>query len=238
MPQTWHGACIYSLQNLEYIRKQNDKKESRGGLSMDYQDIICEVRDGVEYLTINRPEVLNALRMQTKEELEAAIDRIAADDSVLGVIITGVGRAFIAGNDISEIRIDAKGEETIAMSTQAHRLFDKFEAMDKPIIAAVNGYALGGGTELALACDIRIASDKAVFGLPEVTLGVAPCYGGTQRLPRLVGSGIVHRAQGEGGGGALHRPGKQGGAWGGAGTAGRRHDAGHPEKRAHRRAHL
>ena len=191
MPQTWHGACIYSLQNLEDIRKQNDKKESRGGLSMDYQDIICEVRDGVAYLTINRPEVLNALRMQTKEELEAAIDRIAADDSVLGVIITGVGRAFIAGNDISEIRIDAKGEETIAMSTQAHRLFDKFEAMDKPIIAAVNGYALGGGTELALACDIRIASDKAVFGLPEVTLGVAPCYGGTQRLPRLVGSGIA-----------------------------------------------
>ena len=158
---------------------------------MDYQDIIYEVRDSVAYLTINRPEVLNALRMKTKEELEDAIDRIAADDSILGVIITGVGRAFISGNDISEIRIDAKGEETVAMSTQAHRMFDKFEAMGKSIIAAVNGYALGGGTELALACDIRIASDRAVFGLPEVTLGVAPCYGGTQRLPRLVGSGIA-----------------------------------------------
>ena len=155
------------------------------------KDIIYEVRDSVAYLTINRPEVLNALRMKTKEELEDAIDRIAADDSILGVIITGVGRAFISGNDISEIRIDAKGEETVAMSTQAHRMFDKFEAMGKPIIAAVNGYALGGGTELALACDIRIASDRAVFGLPEVTLGVAPCYGGTQRLPRLVGSGIA-----------------------------------------------
>ena len=130
---------------------------------MDYQDIIYEVRDSVAYLTINRPEVLNALRMKTKEELEDAIDRIAADDSILGVIITGVGRAFISGNDISEIRIDAKGEETVAMSTQAHRMFDKFEAMGKPIIAAVNGYALGGGTELALACDIRIASDRAVL---------------------------------------------------------------------------
>ena len=156
---------------------------------MDYQDIIYEVRDNVAYITINRPDVLNALRMQTKEELEDAVDKTAADDSILGLIITGVGRSFISGNDISEIRVDAKGEETVAMSTQAHRLFDKFEAMGKPIIAAVNGYALGGGTELALACDLRIASEKAVFGLPEVGLGVAPCYGGTQRLPRLIGAG-------------------------------------------------
>lgn len=158
---------------------------------MEYEDIICEVKDRVAYITINRPAVLNALRMKTKKELEHAIDTIAADDGILGVIITGTGRAFISGNDISEIRIDAKGEETVAMSTQAHLLFDKFEAMGKPIIAAVNGFAMGGGTELALACDIRIASTKAVFGLPEVHLGVAPCYGGTQRLPRLIGTGMA-----------------------------------------------
>lgn len=158
---------------------------------MNYEDIIYEVKDHVAYITVNRPKVLNALRMKTKEELEHAIDIIAADDSILGVIITGTGRSFISGNDISEIKIDSKGEETVAMSTQAHRMFDKFEAMGKPIIAAVNGYAMGGGTELSLACDIRIASSKAVFALPEVHLGVAPCYGGTQRLPRLVGTGVA-----------------------------------------------
>ena len=102
-----------------------------------------------------------------------------------GVIITGAGRGFISGNDISEIHIDAKAEVTIEMSRQAHALFDKFDRLDKPIIAAVNGYAMGGGAELALACDLRVASTKAVFALPEVSLGVAPCYGGTQRLPRL-----------------------------------------------------
>ncbi|MFA0816108.1 MAG: enoyl-CoA hydratase/isomerase family protein [Anaerofustis sp.] len=158
---------------------------------MDYQDILYEVRDNIAFITINRPKVLNALRMNTKHELEHAIDAIEKDDSILGVILTGCGRAFIAGSDISEINVDAKGEETVAMSSEAHLLFNKFEALGKPIIAAVNGYAMGGGTELALACDIRIASSKAVFGLPEVDLGVAPCYGGTQRLPRLVGTGIA-----------------------------------------------
>lgn len=158
---------------------------------MEYQDIIFQVKDNIAYIIVNRPEVLNALRMKTKEEIEHAIDVIAADDSICGVIITGTGRAFISGNDISEIKIDSKGEETVAMSRHAQKMLDKFEAMGKPIIAAINGYALGGGTELALACDIRIASTKAVFGLPEVRLGVAPCYGGTQRLPRLVGVGIA-----------------------------------------------
>lgn len=158
---------------------------------MDYQDIIYEVKDHIAYITVNRPQVLNALRMKTKEEIENAIDIIAADDRIHGVIITGTGRSFISGNDISEIKIDSKGEETVAMSRQAHKMFDKFEALGKPIIAAINGFALGGGTELALACDIRIASSKAVFGLPEVRLGVAPCYGGTQRLPRLVGTGVA-----------------------------------------------
>lgn len=154
-----------------------------------YQDILYEVKDRIAYITVNRPEVFNALRMSTKYELENAIDCIAADPGVMGVIITGNGKGFIAGNDISEIRIDAKAEETIAMSEHAHGLFDKFDNLPKPIIAAVNGFAMGGGTELAIACDLRVASKKAVFALPEVGLGVAPCYGGTQRLPRLIGAG-------------------------------------------------
>ncbi len=158
---------------------------------MDYEDIIYEVKDKVALITINRPKVLNALRMKTKEELENAVDAAAADENVRGIIITGSGRGFIAGSDISEISVDKKGEETAAMSRKAHRLFDKFEEIGKPVIAAVNGYALGGGTELALACDLRIASTRAIFGLPESDLGVAPCYGGTQRLPRLVGAGAA-----------------------------------------------
>ncbi|WP_332237185.1 enoyl-CoA hydratase/isomerase family protein [Sporolactobacillus sp. KGMB 08714] len=158
---------------------------------MSYEDIIYEVKDNVALITINRPKVLNALRTQTKEELENAIDTAAADEEVRGMIITGSGKGFIAGSDISEISTDKKGEETTAMSKKAHKLFNKFEEIGKPIIAAVNGYALGGGTELALACDLRIASSKAIFGLPEVDLGVAPCYGGTQRLPRLVGPGAA-----------------------------------------------
>lgn len=158
---------------------------------MDYTDILVEIDEQIAVITINRPKVLNALRMHTKEELEHAMDYLAADENVRGIIITGNGRGFISGSDISEISVDAKGEETVAMSKKAHMLFDKFEAIGKPIIAAVNGYAMGGGTELALACDLRIASEKAVFGLPEAELGVAPCYGGTQRLPRLVGKGAA-----------------------------------------------
>lgn len=158
---------------------------------MIYQDIIYEVKDHIAYITMNRPNMLNSMRTITREELGNAIDTISADDSVFGVIITGNGRAFAAGEDISEIKTDRSAEETAAKSKKAHQLFDKFELLGKPVIAAVNGFALGGGAEMALACDIRIASTKAVFGLPEVSLGVAPCYGGTQRLPRLVGSAMA-----------------------------------------------
>lgn len=158
---------------------------------MDYKDILLDVNDGIALVTINRPEVLNALRMNTKKELGEIMDMLDADENTRGIIITGKGRGFISGSDISEISVDAKGEETVEMSKKAHALFDKFEQIGKPIIAAVNGYAMGGGLELALACDMRIAGDKAVFGLPEADLGVAPCYGGTQRLPRLVGKGVA-----------------------------------------------
>ena len=156
---------------------------------MGFEEILYEVKDQIAVITINRPKVLNALKTTTKQEISAAIDLASEDDSVRGVIITGAGRGFISGTDISEIHIDAKAEVTIEMSRQAHALFDKFDRLDKPIIAAVNGYAMGGGAELALACDLRVASTKAVFALPEVSLGVAPCYGGTQRLPRLIGAG-------------------------------------------------
>ena len=152
---------------------------------MEYQDILYEVKDHIAFITINRPKALNALLMNTKAELGRAIDAIAKDDDVRGVIITGNGRAFCAGTDITEIPTDEEGVRN--MSKIAHALFDKFDTLGKPIIAAVNGYALGGGTELVLACDIVIASSKAVFGLPEIDLGVNPCYGGTQRLPRIVG---------------------------------------------------
>ena len=156
---------------------------------MNYQEILYEVNDHIAVITINRPEVLNALKATTKEEISSAIDMAGEDENVRGVIITGTGRGFISGNDISEIHVDAEAAVTVEMSRQAHALFDKFDRLGKPIIAAVNGYAMGGGAELALACDLRVASTKAVFALPEVRLGVAPCYGGTQRLPRLIGAG-------------------------------------------------
>ncbi len=158
---------------------------------MKYKDIILSRDSNIGIITINRPEVLNALRMNTKDEIEDALNCLDADDEIRGIIITGTGKGFISGSDISEISVDAEGSETVAMSKQAHKLFNRFEEIGKPILAAVNGYAMGGGTELALACDLRIAGEKAIFGLPEVDLGVAPCYGGTQRLPRLVGSGAA-----------------------------------------------
>ena len=158
---------------------------------MKYQDIIFEIKNNFAVLTINRPQCLNAMRMITKQEMMDAIENVNDDDSILGLIITGTGRAFSAGSDINEIHIDEAAKATEKMSRKAHVMMNCLEAMDKPVIAACNGFALGGGTELALACDIRIAADNAFFGLPEVDMGVAPCYGGTQRLPRLVGSSIA-----------------------------------------------
>lgn len=158
---------------------------------MEYQDILFEVKEGYAILTFNKPDKLNALGSRMKEELEDVIKTVDADDKIRGLIITGAGRGFMAGTDLSEINPDRTGEETKEMSLHGQALMNKLEALGKPVIAAVNGYALGGGTELALACDLRVAGEKAVFGVPETDLGVAPCYGGTQRLARLCGPGVA-----------------------------------------------
>lgn len=147
-------------------------------------------RDGaVAVLTVTRPAVLNALNNRTIIELEAAVSRLTADDAVRVVILTGAGdKAFIAGADIRELA--ALNPVTAeALAARGHALCHALERMGKPVIAAVNGYALGGGCELAMACTLRIAADTARLGQPEIGLGLLPGYGGTQRLPRLVGAG-------------------------------------------------
>jgi enoyl-CoA hydratase len=157
---------------------------------MSYQNIKVEDTNGVRVLTIDRPQQLNALDRTTIDELSQALDASREDKSVRVLIITGGGqKAFIAGADIKEFA-GFSVEEGRALSAQGHdRLFNKVERMNKPVIAAVNGFALGGGLELAMSCHFRIASDNARLGLPETGLGVIPGYGGTQRLARLVGRG-------------------------------------------------
>lgn len=156
---------------------------------MAYNKIIVTVQEGIAIITINRPHVMNALNAETIRELSDAIDRIGTDRNVQVVIITGAGKkSFVAGADIMEsITLDVRSSRKVAKNVQS--LFDRLENLPQPVIAAINGYALGGGCELACACDIRYASDNARFGQPEVGLGITPSFGGTQRLPRVVGSG-------------------------------------------------
>lgn len=153
-----------------------------------YTDIQIEIKDGVALITICRPKVLNALRDQTKEELADAVAEFNKRPDIDGILITGEGKAFCAGSDISNITETRTSEETIEMSRKGHFLMNTVENSEKPVIAVINGYALGGGLELALACDMRVISSAAKIGVPEVALGVAPCYGGTVRLARLVGA--------------------------------------------------
>lgn len=154
-----------------------------------YEHLLYEVNDGIATVTVNNPKTLNALNFDTLSELKTAFTEAMNAEDVYAVIVTGGGeKAFVAGADISEM-VNASPEEGRAMALLADEAFTLLEEMPKPTIAAVNGYALGGGCELAMACDIRIASEKAVFGQPEVGLGIIPGFGGTQRLARLVGKG-------------------------------------------------
>jgi enoyl-CoA hydratase len=155
---------------------------------MPYEFLTLAVENRIATLTVNRPDKLNALNDATIAELGKAIDEIRTRDDIAGVIVTGAGRAFVAGADISEL-LSQTPTIAKARARAGQEVFRRFETSPKPVIAAVNGFALGGGCELALACHIRIASDKAKFGQPEVKLGTCPGYGGTQRLSRLIGKG-------------------------------------------------
>ena len=157
---------------------------------MEYQNIIAEVKEQIFYITINRAEKLNALNRAVLEELAFAISYATQSDEIRGVLITGAGeKAFVAGADISEFQ-NYTLEEGKQLAKDGHEnVFNAIENSSKPVIAAINGFALGGGLELAMACHFRIASDNAKMGLPEVTLGLIPGYGGTQRLPQLIGKG-------------------------------------------------
>ncbi len=156
---------------------------------MAYTTLLLDIRDGIAFLTINRPDKLNALNDQVVAELHQAALALKADDGVRGVILTGSGpKAFVAGADIGDLAkqgvLDGRQR-----ALNGQQMLYAIERMGKPVLAAVNGFALGGGCELAMACHIRIAAENARFGQPEVNLGITPGYGGTQRLPRIVGKG-------------------------------------------------
>ena len=145
-----------------------------------------EQRGSIGILTMNRPEALNALNDQVLRDLDAALDTVEANDEILVVILTGAGRSFVAGADIGQMK-DFTSVQAKKFGAYGNSVFLKLENFPKPVIAAVNGFALGGGCELAMSCDIRLASEKAKFGQPEVGLGITPGFGGTQRLARIVG---------------------------------------------------
>jgi enoyl-CoA hydratase len=156
---------------------------------MNHQTLLFSAANRIATITINRPDKLNALNAQAKSELREVFTQIKTDNTVDVVILTGAGeKAFVAGTDIKELTT-LNSESGKEFSAQGQEVFDLIENLGKPVIAAVNGYALGGGCELALACHIRVTSENAKFGQPEVSLGIIPGYGGTQRLARLIGKG-------------------------------------------------
>lgn len=155
---------------------------------MPYQHLAFEVADRIATITVSRPDKLNALNDATIAELGRAIDEARSRDDVGAVLLTGAGRAFVAGADIGEL-VEQTPAQAQSRALTGQSVFRRFETSPKPTLAAVNGFALGGGCELAMSCHFRLASDAAKFGQPEVKLGITPGYGGTQRLPRLVGRG-------------------------------------------------
>lgn len=157
---------------------------------MSYQNILVEVRDTTQIITLNRPKVLNSLNTQVRGELDQAFTEAETNKGIRAVVVTGSGRAFAAGKDVPEF-IGQGGDGMSAISRADHKLFFRILNFSKPVIAAINGFALGGGLELAMSCHIRVAAESAVMGQPEIALGAIPGAGGTQLLPRLVGRGIA-----------------------------------------------
>lgn len=178
-----------SARRLSVSFRGAEPPDIRPSEPMTYSTLLYELRDGIALVTVNRPDKLNALNDQVITELGEVATRVSTDDSVRAVIITGAGpKAFVAGADITELATT----DTVraqALSRKGSEIFRQFEQCPKPVVAAVNGFALGGGCELAMACHLRIASENAKFGQPEVKLGITPGYGGTVRFPRLVGRG-------------------------------------------------
>ena len=158
---------------------------------MSYNNLLFEAGEGIATITFNRPKALNAMNPETTRELKEAITKCIDDEGIHVVVLTGAGdRAFVAGADIPAMMAMAPSEAMPIMEN-GHAVLRLIETMSKPAIAAINGFALGGGLEIALACDIRFASEKASFGTPEILLGIIPGWGGTQRLPRLIGMGLA-----------------------------------------------
>lgn len=155
-----------------------------------YNNLKIEIKQGIATVTVNRPDAMNALNNDVLNDLYDAFFQLQKDDSVLAIIVTGEGKAFVAGADIAAM-YEMNPEAAKKLSANGHRVMNLIESTPKPVIAAVNGFALGGGCELAMACDIRIAAERAKFGQPEVNLGIIPGFGGTQRLHRLVGKGMA-----------------------------------------------
>lgn len=156
----------------------------------EFNNILVNVENNIAILSFNRPDVLNALNTETVKELIEAFKEFETDKEVRTIIVTGSGKSFVAGADISEME-GKSPEDARQYSELGHTLMDMIQDINKPVIAAINGYALGGGTEVALSCDIRFASDKAQFGLPETILGIIPGWGATQRAARLIGPALT-----------------------------------------------
>lgn len=158
---------------------------------MELNNVLLEKEGNIAILTINRPKALNALNSETLQDLDKALEQLENENDIYAVILRGAGdKSFVAGADISEMK-NLNEEEGKEFGLLGNKVFRRLENLDKPVIAAISGFALGGGCELAMACDIRIASEKAKFAQPEAGLGITPGFGGTQRLPRLVGTGVA-----------------------------------------------